>query len=451
MRRRRIRSAAAALAALVIVGLSAQGGGATTGAAARTPIRHLVVMTQDQRSFDNYFGMRAGVDGISGGICVPVKVGSSTPCVAPFPLEGSGLRPNLRATAAAQQVSVANGRMDGFVLAQTTPHINGKGAMGYYQPTDLPVATQLADQGVLFDRWFSSVPGGTIANRLFAVSGAAVPDIDQVPAAGWPNLPLIFDRLQAAGVSWKVYVERYEPALTITTAGPKARRGGQVARVPLLAMTRYEKNADLASHVVDLDTYFSDLAAGALPAVSWIVTTSSTERAPGEPQLGQRVVRNVVNALGGSSAWPSSAFFLSYDSSGGWYDHVAPPTEHGAVLGLRVPALMISPYATPGTVNHRQFDSASVLRFIETNWSVAPLTSRDASAADLGTAMSFGRTPYPATIVGTTGGRPQAPIPNRLIIYGVYLMALVAVGAVVAWVAWRSRRVVSSLASPGPT
>jgi len=148
----------------------------------------------------------------------------------------SGLRPNLNATAADQQVSVANGRMDGFVQAQTTPHTNGKGAMGYYLPADLPVMTQLADQGVLFDHWFSSVPGGTIANRLFAVSGAAVPDTDQVPAAGWPDLPVIFDRLQAAGVSWKVYVEHYEPALTIKTAGPKARRGGQVARVPLLAL-----------------------------------------------------------------------------------------------------------------------------------------------------------------------------------------------------------------------
>jgi len=431
--RRPIRSAAAAAAVLVLVGLSAQGADAATPDATSTPIHHLVVMTQDQHSFDNYFGMRSGVDGIPAGVCVPAKVGSIKPCVAPFPLKVSGLRPTLEATAAAQQISVAKGRLNGFVQAQTTPHTNGKAAMGYYRPTDLPVMTQLADQGVVFDRWFSSVPGGTIANRLFAVSGTAVPDTDQVPAAGWTNLPVIFDRLQAAGVSWKVYVERYEPALTVKTADLKARRGGQVARVPLLALTRYQKSPALASHIVDLDTYFSDLATGELPAVSWIVTTSSTERAPADPILGQRKVRTVVNALGGSSAWPSSAFLLSYDSSGGWYDHVAPPTEQGAVLGLRVPALLISPYATPGLVNHAQFDSASVLRFIETNWSVASLTSRDANATDLGTAMSFGRAPHRATIVGTAGGRPQAPIPNRPIIYGVYLMALAAVVAVVAW------------------
>jgi phospholipase C len=448
MRRRPFRCAAAALAALGLVGLSAQLGDAATLPAARTPIRHLVVMTQDQHSFDNYFGKRSGVDGIPEGVCVPARSGTGKPCVAPFPLKLSGLRPTLHADAAAQKVSKANGRMDGFVQAQTTPHTNGRGAMGYYRPTDLPLMTQLADQGVLFDRWFSAVPGGTIANRLFAVTGTAVPDTDQVPATGWPDLPLIFDRLQAAGVSWKVYVEHFEPALTVKTAGPKARRGGQVARVPLLALARYEKSADLASHVVDLDSYFSDVATGSLPAVSWIVTTSSTERAPVDPLLGQREVRNVVNALGGSSAWPSSAFLLSYDSPGGWYDHVAPPTEQGAALGLRVPALLISPYATPGLVDHAQFDSASVLRFIETNWSVAPLTSRDAGATDLGAAMSFGRAPHPATIVGTSGGRPHAPVPNRLIIYGVYLMALVAVGAVVAWVAVGGRQVVPGNVSP---
>jgi len=83
-----IRSASAAATALVLVGLSAQGGDAATPDPARTPIRHLVVMTQDQRSFDNYFGARSGVDGIPDGVCVPAKAGSSTPCVAPVPAEG---------------------------------------------------------------------------------------------------------------------------------------------------------------------------------------------------------------------------------------------------------------------------------------------------------------------------------------------------------------------------
>jgi phospholipase C len=438
--RRAVHSASAAAAAFVLIGLSAQGGQAASTKVPATPIRHLVVMTQDQHSFDNYFGERSGADGIPDGVCVPAKAGTSSPCVAPFGLKVSGLRPTLRATAEAQQVSVADGTMDGFVQAQTTRHSDGKGAMGHYLPSDLPVMTQLADQGVLFDRWFSSVPGGSIVNRLFAVSGKVVPDTDRVPTAGWRDLPVIFDRLQAAGVSWKVYVEHYEPALTVTTAGPKALRGGQVARVPLLALTRYEKSPDLTSHIADLDTYYSDLATGALPAVSWIVTTSSSERAPADPVVGQREVRNVVNALGESSAWPRSAFLLSYDSSGGWYDHVPPPTRQGASLGLRVPAVLVSPYATPGLVDHAQLDSASVLRFIETNWALAPLTARDAGATDLTTAFAFDRPPHASTIVGTSGGRPPAPDPNRLIVYGSYLMALLLVAGTVAWAALGTRR-----------
>jgi phospholipase C len=432
--RRAVRLMATAATALFLIGTSAEGGQAAANNP-RTPIRHLVVMMQDGHSFDNYFGSRRGADGIPVGVCLAATSSGPKPCVSPFPLKSSGLTPTLHPTAAAQLASVAHGHMNGFVQAQTTPHTSGKGAMGYYPASDLRVLSQLADHGVLFDRWFSSVPGGGITNGLFAVSGKAVPDTDGVPASGWPDLPVIFDRLQAAGVSWKVYVEHYQPALTVTKAGPNGLRHGQVARVPLLALSRYQHSKALASHITDLKTYFSDLSTGTLPAVSWIVTTSSTERPPASPEKGQRVVRNVVNALGASSAWPSSAFLLSYSSSGGWYDHVAPPTQPGAALGLRVPALLISPYTTPGRVDHGQFDSASVLRFIESNWSVPPLTSRDGHATNLSAAMSFGSTPKPATIVGTSPGRQPPPIPSRLIIYVVYLTAFLGVGLVVAW-AW---------------
>jgi phospholipase C len=437
--RRAIRSAAAGAAALVLAGLSAGASQAATRDSAKTPIRNLVVMTQDQHSFDNYFGIRDGVDGIPSGVCVPVTALSSTPCVTPFLLKASGLKPNLLATATAQEVSVAGGLMNGFVQAQTTPRTDGSGSMGYYSPSDLPVITQLADQGVLFDHWFSALPGAGIVNRLFAMSGAVTPDTDQVPAAGWTDLPVIFDRLQAAGVPWKVYVENYVPTLTVATAALRARRGGQVARVPLLALSRYENNPALMSHIADLGTYFSDLADGSLPAVSWIVTTSSTERPPADPTAGQREVRNVVNALGESSAWPNSAFLLTYDSSGGWYDHVAPPTEQGAALGLRVPTLLISPYATPGLVDHAQLDSASVLKFIETNWSLTPLTARDAGATDLATALTFGRPPHEPTTVGPSATSLQVPVPNRSIIYGVYLLAALGVAVIVSWAALGGR------------
>ncbi len=423
----------AAVFAAVVLAMAGQPGWATSGLGPRTPIRHLVVMTQDQHSFDNYLGTRTGVDGIPSGVCLPARTGAAVACVAPFALEKSGPRANLRATAAAQQISVAGGRMDGFVLAQTTRSSDGAAAMGYYRPDALPVMTQLADQGVVFDHWFSSVPGGTIANRLAAISGTVVSDTGQVPAGGWPDMSVIFDRLQAADVSWKIYVEKYEPALTVTTAGPAARRGGQLARVPVLALPRYEHDAALLSHVVDLNDYYADLVSGALPAVSWIVTTASSERSPADPTAGQRVVRSVVDALAGSSAWSSSAFLLTYDSSGGWYDHVAPPMRSGAVLGLRVPTVLVSPYAPQGSVDPTVYDSSSVLRFIESNWSLAPLTSRDATATNLASAFSFDQPPRPASILGPADTGQAVPAPHRLTLYLSYLLALAAVMVILAW------------------
>jgi phospholipase C len=403
-------------------------------------------MTQDQHSFDNYFGTRPGVDGLPAGTCVPAQRGSSTPCVKPFPVETSGLHLPMVSSDTAQRTAIDGGLMDGFVYAQSSHTAAGEMAMGYYRPQDIPILSQMADQAVLFDHWFSSVPAGTVPNRLFAVSGQSLPAALAVPSSGWGDMPLVFDHLQAAGVSWRIYVQNYEPALNITTAGITALQGGQVARVPVLASARFAANHDLADHVVDLRQYYADLADGKLPAVSYIVTTSGTERPPANPTGGQVLDRNVLNALGESSAWSTSAFLLYYDSSGGWYDHVVPPTENGAQLGPRVPALLVSPYAGPGTVNHSVFDSASVLKFIESNWRVPPLTSRVAAAANLASAFTFQQAPRaPALLSGRD--RPTRLVrPNRSIIYASYTVALTAVALAVGWTvrAQRRKRVVEA-------
>jgi len=431
---------AAVTLGILAVGLAPIDAGAATPSAPATPIRHLVVMTQDQHSFDNYFGTRPGVDGLPAGVCLPVRRGSLSPCVKSFPLTTSGLHLPLSSTRTAQSTSVHGGRMDGFVYAQTSQTNAGKMAMGYYRPQDVPILTQLADHSVLFDHWFSSVPGGSIQNRLFAVSGQSTADQLEVPAGGWRGIPLIFDRLQAAGIPWRIYVENYEPALTISTAGSKARRGGQVARVPVLATARFAENPKLAAHVVDLSRYYADLAAGTLPAVSYIVSTSATERPPADPTPGHVLARNVLNSLSESTSWNSSAFLLDYDTSGGWYDHVSPPTSHGAVLGLRVPALLVSPYASPGSVDHTVFDSASILKFIERNWSLPPLTSRDRDAADLSTAFSFRQPARAPSLVGARDGRAPLVRPRSPIIYVSYTLAVVAVASFVAWAAVGERR-----------
>jgi phospholipase C len=407
--------------------------------APRTPVRHLVVMTQDQHSFDNYFGTRPGADGIPPGTCVPAA-DPRKPCVAPFAINPDTPQARLRASAAAQARSVDRGRMDGFVRAQAGPESSGAAAMGYYRSADVPALGRLADRAVLFDRWFGAVPGGTIANRLFGMAAQAKGDPTAVPAAGWGTLPVIFDRLEAAGVSWKVYVQNYEPALTIETAAAKARSGGQIARVPLLAMPRYTNDQRLSSHIVDLKDYFSDLAANRLPAVSYVVSTSSVERAPAGTSSGENPITTVANALIASASWSSSAFVLNWDTAGGWFDHVTPPVVDGSRLGLRVPALLISPYAAPRTVDHTTYDSAAVLGFIERNWNVAPLTRRDQDAARLERAFDFRAGARPAVLVDVGGHGAAVSQPSSLTLYVGYGLALAAAAFAMAWALRGERR-----------
>lgn len=410
-------------------------------------IEHFVVMTQGGRSFDNYFGARQGVDGIPASACqLPSKV-SQPPCVRPFPITSAAQQRPLRTTAAQQIQSVNRGGMNGFVRAQTTRESDGTAAIGYYRPQSLPLLNGLADRGVLFDHWFSGVPGGTVGNRLFDITAKPAGDPLAVPTDGWPDVPVIFDRLTAAGVSWRIYVQNYEEALTIHTASTKQRLGGQVARVPLLGMTRYVDNRALSAHIVDLSQYYRDLSAGSLPAVSYVVSTSATEQSPQDPNSGSRLIRAVVNGLLTSTAWPHSAFLLQYDSSGGWFDHVRPPRLSGATVGLRVPALLISPYAAPGTVDHGEFDAASTLKYIERRWNLAPLADRDRGAADLTSAFRFDGRQTPVSLVGVTSDRTVVQ-PDRMLLYVGYTLVVLAAAAVGGYVLFAERR---DARRPGPS
>ncbi|MGH3510471.1 MAG: alkaline phosphatase family protein [Nocardioidaceae bacterium] len=381
------------------------------------------MMTQDGHSFDNYLGTRAGVDGLPSGICRPVSHGSATPCFRPHPISGSP-HATLLATAGTQSTS------------------DGRTAMGYYRPGTLPVLNGVVDHGVVFDHWFAAVPGGGVANRLFAVAARAPGDVAEVPGRGWAGITMIFDRLQAAGVSWRIYVENYRPSLTLATARGSQRRGGQLALVPLLASSGFRTDPSLSAHVVDLSRYYSDLARGRLPSVSFVVSTTHTEQPPHDPAVDQRLVRSVVNALLASSAWRSSAFFLTYDTPGGWYDHAPPSQLDGARTGLRVPTVLLSPYAQPGTVDHTAYDSAAILGLIEHNWNLPPLTSGDRTAASLLPAFSFSAPPRSPALIDVPATRPPVHQPNTLVLYAGYLLALLIGLGFVAWViqAERPRR-----------
>ncbi|HEU5033590.1 MAG TPA: alkaline phosphatase family protein [Mycobacteriales bacterium] len=434
--------AAAVVAAFAPLALAAAAPAHAAGHDPKTPIKHFVFLLQENHTFDNYFGTRAGVDGIPPNVCMPVKPPAPKPCIRPFHIGAQGST-DLDHNLDAFDRQYDHGKMDGFVASDAQGQ--GKLAMGYYDRRDLPYYWRVADNYVLFDHFFSSATAGSPVNHLFSVAarGGIGPNVsDAVPANGWGNrIPTIFDRLQAAGVSWKFYVQNYDPRITYRTraqAGPD--RSSQVIWVPLLAMNRFIDNPQLASHIVDASQYYQDVANGTLPSVSFIVPAGDSEHPPGRVQSGETFVRALVTELQRSRYWPSSAFLWSYDDWGGFYDHVKPPQVDSEGYGFRVPALLVSPYARRGYVDHTTFDFTSVLKFIEQNWSVPPLASRDARATSIANAFNFSMKPRPAVLLDRTAVPPSAPKVHRAPVLAIYLASIGLMTVLVAVLLLTDRR-----------
>jgi phospholipase C len=454
---------AAALVATLVVPLAGPNPArADPSTLARTPVRHFIFLMQGDRTFDNYFGRYPGADGIPAGVCLARVSGRpQSGCVKPFPLHGE-VPAALAPGQAVIQAQFDNGRMDAFVSAFTRQGRDGTTAMGYYDERDIGYYWGLAQRYVLFDRFFSSAPYGIRLNRSYWVSAAPPPGGERIPAGGYGNQPTIFDRLQSAGVSWKFYVEDYHPGETFRAVSP-TEPAAQATRVPLLTYARFVDDPALRSHVVDIDEYYQDLAQGTLPAVAYIASANASERSARSMPAGQRLVRGLLTQLMLSQYWQSSAFLWSYDGSGGWYDHVPPPRVGPEQWGARVPALLVSAYARVGQVDHDTLDYTSALKFVEDNWGVPALTSRDASAHSIASAFDFAAGPRPAVLPPRAGpavttGASAAAGPRRSgvgAIYGLYGAAL-AVG-VGMWAAAlvstriRRRRLAALRASFGRT
>ena len=467
MRARLAAVAAAALAALSVTSAAAAGPAAAGPAAASpaaaaefgqqphtaTPIRHFIFLMQGGRTFDNYFATYPGADGPPPGTCQPRSAGHlQEGCVKPYPL-GDRQPPPLGASSTTVTSQYDHGRMDGFVSAYQKQGRNGMPVMGYYDRRQLPFYWGIARRYVLFDHFFSSARYGIRANRSYWVSAAPPPGASgAVPAHGYGKLPTIFDRLQQAGVTWKFYVQNYDPRQTYQNAS-LANPETQTARVPLVNYARFTHDPALRRHITGLEEYYRDLSHGTLPAVAYIASASGdNERSARTITAGQDLVRNLTTQLMQSRYWNSSALLVSYDSSGGWFDHVRPPRTGPAALGFRVPALLVSAYAVPGQVNHTVLGYEGALRFIEQNWGLSPLTARDASANSLTSAFDFTAGPRPGAVLpplsAAPGGQlhaPHAPAAPVAAVYGFYGtsaaagIALVVLAATWPWLARRRR------------
>jgi len=378
-----------------------------TDAAAR--IKHVFLIMQENHTFDNYFGTYPKANGIPANTRLPLDPSNpSSVTASPYHL-ASTRTPDLDHGSLTARIAYDGGKMDGFIKAQTLRSLPGTTALGYYDRSDLALYWQLAQDYVLADQFFSSARGGSLENHQYAVSARGSGLGEQIPATG-VTMPTIFDRLDAAQVSWKFYVKSYAPDVTYHTVKSGDARASQVAWVPILAMPAFVDNPSRFANIVDLSSFYTDLAHDTVPSVSYMVQGGTSEHPPGDIGHGEQAVAAIVSAIMRSPAWSSSAIIITWDDWGGWYDHVAPPQVDADGYGFRVPALVISPYAKHGVIDHTIGDFTSILKFIERLHGLAPLTTRDEHASDLLEAFDFAQLPgvplppYPALAIKRAPG-----------------------------------------------
>jgi phospholipase C len=366
-------------------------------------IKHVVIVMQENRSFDEYFGTFPGADGI------PMNRGKATVCL-PAPRLHTCLRPShdphdLDAGQWHDAWSFADdydsGKMDGFARVASICGTSAgappcglqtvKEAVGYHDQRDIPDYWAYARKFVLQDHMFEPVASWSLPAHLWMVSGwsalcirvgnplscstdtnkvanppdyGAPPHVD--PNYAWTDVTYLLHRHH---VSWRYYVKTGpEPdcesaAATCTFTGQSPRTPGIWNPLPYFTTVRQDHQV---GNVRDTSGFYAAARAGGLPAVSWVVPSGPvSEHAPEPISAGESYVSGLVNAIASGPDWKSTAIFLAWDDWGGFYDNVAPPEINGLRLGFRVPGLVISPYARRGFVDHHQLTFDAYLKFIE--------------------------------------------------------------------------------------
>jgi phospholipase C len=388
---------------------AAVGGTAALGANQPTSgiqkIKHVVVIVQENRSFDTYFGTFPGANGIPAGVCVPdPKYGG---CVKPWAnhLDANNEGPHARNDAI---VDINNGQMNGFVARaeavfsgcayQTDPDCEKKAVrdvMGYHVGSDIPNYWAYARNFVLHDAMFEPLPSWSEPAHAWLVSGWSAicssrdpmscvnapggeylpsGDPKKVLAGPHPPAPLAWTDmtylLHNAGRSWGYYVVKGGEPDCVNPAHvsclPRPQNAGTLGIWnPLPYFVTVQDNHQ-TNNIQGISNFYSAAARGTLPSVSWITPSYDvSEHGPSPVSAGQAFVTSLVNAVMRGPNWSSTAIFVVWDDWGGFYDHVNPPQIDENGLGLRVPALTISPYARTGYVDHDTLSFDSINRFIE--------------------------------------------------------------------------------------
>ncbi|HEX4491515.1 MAG TPA: alkaline phosphatase family protein [Acidimicrobiia bacterium] len=363
-------------------------------------IKHVVVLMQENRSFDEYFGKYPGADGIpvdadgNPTVCAPdPKRGV---CSAPFhdPHDANFGGPHSVSSTA---TDIDQGAMDGFINAyEIQCKVEGGGGrlcgdqdapvpdvMGYKLRADIPNYWAYADNFVLQDHMFEPLSGPSLRSHLTLVSGwSAICDVPHVvssclndesktpssqPDYAWTDVTYL---LKQAGVSWNYFVfngtepDCIDPNALVCVPRPlDAKTGGYWNPLPKFDTVRADKQLP---NIQSVTNFVTDARSGTLPSVSWVVPTSSVSEHPSATVSdGQKYITYLMNSVMQGPDWDSTAIFLAWDDWGGFYDHVQPPAVDGNGYGLRVPGLMVSAYAKAGYIDHQTLSFDAYLRFIE--------------------------------------------------------------------------------------
>ena len=420
-------------------------------------IDHVVVLFQENWSFDSLLGKFPGANGLAyaasalpqsdknGNVyaVLPPSLGPDNkpdPRIprdlpnAPFdlakyvpPTEKAGNPIHLYYQ---NQLQIDGGKNDRFVAWTNV----GGLVMSYYDASDFPLG-RIAKQFTLADDFFMGAFGGSFLNHFWLVcactpewkdapqalravvddrgmmvkDGAVTPDGYVVntsytvntphparikdPTHLMPNqtLPTIGERLSEKGISWAWYSGGWNDAL----AG-HPHPVFQYHHQPFAYFAAYADGTDARKkHLLDEEEFWKAVKEGTLPAVSFVKPIGPLNEHPGYADLmsGQEHIAKMIAAIMASPQWKSTAIIVTYDENGGRWDHVAPPVADRWGPGTRVPAVIVSPYAKRGYVDHTPYDTTSILRFIEKRWGLAPLGTRDASVNDLTNAFDFNNEP----------------------------------------------------------
>ncbi|HLX77186.1 MAG TPA: alkaline phosphatase family protein [Terriglobales bacterium] len=419
-------------------------------------INHIVILLQENRSFDHYFGHLPDYWSANGYSSEPFD-GEPADASNPGTTAGTSVSAYHLTTTCVENPSPSWNEshadwnhedptsstplLDGFVRTAASekspttglPYIDNKGirVMGYYTDRELPYYYFMASNFGTSDRWFSPVMSRTQPNRMYLYAGTSHGHVYPLtPTTPQLSDQTIFQLLQNNGISWKIYVHPDSTGCT-TPSCLFAQSYMNQFTFGSTIVHQYPQN------LVPIAQYFSDLQNGTLPQVAFIEPASQEllDEHPADDDLPANAIPNVetgsqyaaslINALMGSSSWKDSVFFLSFDEGGGFYDHVPPqpavspdgiapsdlvsaPTPdicaagNGAggytcnftLTGYRVPLIVISPFAKKHYVSHTVADYTALLKFIETRFNLPSLTARDAAQMDMSEFFDFVNEPW---------------------------------------------------------